>query len=164
MPKQGDLSLLSDPVAKELLQSTRLARVAYIWTDGTPRVIPVWFHWDGKDLVLAGPPDAPKMKALPRNTKVAVTIDSETWPYHGLMVRGTATTTVVDGLPPEYMAAAHRYMGDEQGDAWVANVNNMSPKSARIAIRPEWVAILDFETRWPSAIEKRTAAAGTTTG
>jgi hypothetical protein len=25
MPKQGDLSLLSDPVAKELLQSTRLA-------------------------------------------------------------------------------------------------------------------------------------------
>jgi hypothetical protein len=30
MPKQGDLSLLDDPVAKELLQSTRLARFAYI--------------------------------------------------------------------------------------------------------------------------------------
>jgi len=76
----------------------------------------------------------------------------------------TAACTVVGGLPPEYVAAAHRYMGDEQGDAWVANVNQMSPKSARIAIRPEWVAILDFETRWPSAIEKRMAAAGATTG
>jgi hypothetical protein len=78
------------------------------------------------------------------------------------MVRGTATTKVVDGLPPEYVAAAQRYMGDEAGDAWVANVNNMSPKAARIAIRPEWVAILDFETRWPSAIEKRMAGAAAT--
>jgi len=40
----------------------------------------------------------------------------------------------------------------------------MSPKSARIAIRQEWVAILDFETRLPSAIEMRMAAAGATTG
>jgi nitroimidazol reductase NimA-like FMN-containing flavoprotein (pyridoxamine 5'-phosphate oxidase superfamily) len=70
MPKQGNLSLLDDPVAKELLQSTRLARFAYIWTDGTPRVIPVWFHWDSKDLVMAGPPDAPKMKALPRTPRL----------------------------------------------------------------------------------------------
>jgi PPOX class probable F420-dependent enzyme len=163
MPKQGDLSLLNDPVAKELLQSTRLARLAYIWKDGTPRVVPVWFHWDGKELVMAGPPDAPKMKALPKNSKVAVTIDSETWPYHALMVRGTAACSVVDGLPPEYVAAAHRYMGDEAGDAWVANVNRMSPKAARIAIRPEWVGILDFETRWPSAIEKRMAGAGAAT-
>ena len=36
----------------------------------------------------------------------------------------------------------------------------MSSETARIAVRPEWVAILDFETRWPSAIEKRMAAAG----
>jgi PPOX class probable F420-dependent enzyme len=163
MPKQGDLSLLNDPVAQELLQSTRLARLAYVWTDGTPRVIPVWFHWDGRELVMAGPPDAPKMKSLVRNSKVAVTIDSETWPYHALLVRGTATCKVVDGLPPEYVSSAHRYMGDEQGDAWVANVNKMSAQSARISIRPEWVGILDFETRWPSAIEKRMAAAGAAT-
>jgi pyridoxamine 5'-phosphate oxidase-like protein len=163
MSKQGDLSLLNDPVAQELLQSTRLARLAYVWNDGTPRVIPVWFHWDGRELVMAGPPDAPKMKSLPRNSKVAVTIDSETWPYHALLVRGTATCEVVDGLPPEYVASAHRYMGDQQGDAWVANVNKLSAQSARIAIRPEWVGILDFETRWPSAIEKRMAAAGAAT-
>ena len=28
----------------------------------------------------------------------------------------------------------------------------MSPGMGRIAIRPEWVAILDFETRFPSAM------------
>jgi hypothetical protein len=35
MPEQGDLSLLEDPVAQELLNSTHLARLAYVWPDGT---------------------------------------------------------------------------------------------------------------------------------
>ena len=162
MPKQGDVSLLKDPVAQELLQSTRMARLAYVWPDGTPRVVPIWFHWDGQDLVMAGPPDAPKMKALPRNSKVAVTIDSETWPYHSLMVRGTATCNVVDGVPSEYQAAARRYMGEEQGKTWVETVKQLSPQSGRISVHPEWVAIIDFDTRWPSAIAKRMAPAGAT--
>jgi PPOX class probable F420-dependent enzyme len=164
MPKQGDPSLLDDPVAQELLKSTRLARLAYVWRDGTPRVVPIWFHWDGRDLVVAGPPGAPKVDVLRRNSKVAMTIDSETWPYHALMVRGTATCTTVDGVPPEYAAAARRYMGEEQGAGWVANVERMFPQTARIAIRPEWVGILDFETRWPSEIAKSMAAAGAAAG
>ncbi len=50
---QGNLSLLQSPVAQELLQSTIPARLAYNWTDGTSRVIPIWFHWNGY-LVRAG--------------------------------------------------------------------------------------------------------------
>jgi len=46
--KQGSLELLQEPVSKELLQSKIPARLAYIWTDGTPRVVPILFHWDGK--------------------------------------------------------------------------------------------------------------------
>ena len=61
MPKQGDLSLLDNPVAQELLASTHLARLAYVGDDGDPRVVPVWFHWDGRELVIAGPPNAPKV-------------------------------------------------------------------------------------------------------
>jgi len=43
--QQGDLALLDDPVAQELLRSTNLAKLAYVWTDGTPRVVPIWFEW-----------------------------------------------------------------------------------------------------------------------
>ena len=39
--KQGELALLNDPVARDLLASQALARVAYNWTDGTPRVVPI---------------------------------------------------------------------------------------------------------------------------
>jgi Pyridoxamine 5'-phosphate oxidase len=70
--KQGSLELLPDPVSRELLQSKIPARLAYIWTDGTPRVVPIWFHWDGKEFVMATPPKAPKLRTLSKNTKVAL--------------------------------------------------------------------------------------------
>lgn len=69
MTNQGDLSLLEDPVAKELLESQHLARLAYVWTDGTWRVVPVWFHWDGRDLVIAGPVEAPEDEGAARRTR-----------------------------------------------------------------------------------------------
>jgi hypothetical protein len=47
--KQGDLALLQQPASRELLQSKIPARLAYIATDGTPRVIPIWFHWNGTE-------------------------------------------------------------------------------------------------------------------
>ncbi len=73
--KQGDVTLLNDPVAQKLLQSAIPARLAYNWSDGTPRVLPIWFHWNGEQIVLAGPPNAPKMTVLAKNSKVALTID-----------------------------------------------------------------------------------------
>jgi hypothetical protein len=31
----------------------------------------------------------------------------------------------------------------------------MLPRTARIAVRPDWVGILDFQTRFPEALAKR---------
>jgi hypothetical protein len=71
------------------------------------------------------------------------------------MLRGRATIELVDGVAPEYAAAARRYFGDEQGAAWVAQIRQMGDQQCRIALRPEWVGILDFETRFPSAIANK---------
>jgi hypothetical protein len=150
--EQGDLALLDDPVAQELLHSTNLARLAYNWRDGSPRVVPIWFHWDGGTIVLGSPPNAPKVNVLPDNAKVALTIDRDEWPYHALLIRGTASVETVNGVTPEYVACAERYFGPEQGREWVKGVRQMSPQMARIRVRPEWVSVLDFETRFPSAI------------
>src|SRR5207253_5219153 len=68
--KQGDLALLQLPAARELLQSKLPARLAYVWMDGTPRVVPIWFHWNGSEFVMGTPPNTPKVKALARNPKV----------------------------------------------------------------------------------------------
>ena len=154
---QGDLELLNDPLAQELLRSTIPARLAYTWPDGTPRVVPIWFHWTGKDLVMGSPHDAPKVQALQANPEVAITIDSDSWPHKVLLMRGRAQVEIVDGVTAEYGAAARRYFGEEQGAAWTEQVAQMVPRMARIAVRPAWVGILDFQTRFPAALAKRMA-------
>ena len=85
MSDHGDLGCLADPVAQSLLSSTIPARLAYMWTDGTPRVVPIWFHWDGSQMVFGTPPLAPKLHALVDGAPVAITIDSDEWPYRVLM-------------------------------------------------------------------------------
>jgi hypothetical protein len=149
---QGSLVLLDDPIAQELLRSTIPARLAYVWLDGTPRVVPIWFHWTGREFVLGTPAKAPKLKALAKNPKVALTIDDNTFPHKVLMVRGNAAVQMVDGIVPEYQLAAKRYFGEAQGLAWVEQLRGMTTGMGRIAIRPDWVGVLDFQTRFPSAL------------
>lgn len=151
MSERGDLACLADPVAQELLASAVPARLAYSWKDGTPRVVPIWFHWDGERVVFGTPPRAPKLHALDDGAAVAVTIDSNEWPYHVLSIRGTANVERVDGVVPEYAAAAKRYFGEQQGTAWVEQFPP-DMQMWRIAVTPTWANVLDFETRFPSAL------------
>ena len=151
MAEQGSLELLRDPVAEKLLTSTIPARLAYTWMDGTPRVVPVWFHWTGTQFVIGSPARAPKLKALAADPHVALTIDDNTeWPHSVLMVRGAAQVEMLDDVPPEYALSADRYFGPEQGPAWVSTLRGKP--MARITVTPAWVGILDFETRFPSAL------------
>jgi len=150
--KQGDLGLLQNSASKELLESKIPARLAYVWTDGTPRVIPIWFHWNGTELVLASPTKAPKLKALAKNPKVALTIDDNVFPHKVLLIRGSARLQTVDGIVPEYAIAAERYFGREQGQAWVEKLRALISNMVRITVTPEWVGLLDFQTRFPSAL------------
>ena len=158
--RQGDLVLLDDPVAQRLLQSTIPARLAYTWRDGTPRVVPIGFHWNGAEFVLGTFPDAPKMRALRDGAQVALTIDSDGFPHKVLLVRGPVRTDTVEGIAPEYAAMAKRVFGEEQGQAWLDNLRPICPRMARVFVRPEWVGILDFETRFPSALERAMERAG----
>ena len=155
---QGDLELLQSPTAQALLSSTNVAHLSYIWTDGTPRVVPVWFFWNGEEIILGSPALAPKVQVLRQNKHVALSIDSTVWPYKVLMIRGEAEVSLMDQVPEEYQACSLRYFGAEAGAAWNETVSHMG-KQARIAIKPSWVGTLEFEARFPSAIAAALAGA-----
>jgi PPOX class probable F420-dependent enzyme len=159
--KRGDVTLLDHPVAQHLLQSRLPARLAYIARDGTPRVVPMQFHWTGEEVVLSCWPDDPKAAAIRAHPQVAVTIDTAEPPFNVLQIRGTAAVAIVDGVSPEMVAASLRYMGPEAGQAWVEQAARLSPQTVRIAIRPTWVDVLDFETRLPGGMVRRLAGATT---
>ena len=96
------IAVLEDPVAQALINSANPARLAYAALDGTPRVVPVGFDWDGQTFVVGTLPGSAKVRALQANPKVALTIDTSppTWPPNALLVRGTATVELVDGSSP----------------------------------------------------------------
>lgn len=143
-PVQGGLDLLDDPAAKRLLESTEVAHLAYTWIDGTPRCTPIWFHWSGTEVVMASPSISPKTRVIGDGTPMAVTIDSADWPYAALMLRGRARVDDVEGIAPEYREAAHRYFGDEQGEAWCDQLP-AGITMTRVRMTPEWVGVLDFD-------------------
>ena len=144
MMKPGDLAALSTPVAVDLLASATPARLAYVAPDGSARVVPICFYWNGTDLVFGSAPTTPKVAAITANPAVAVTIDTAVWPYQALSVRGRAEVTMVDGVVPEYALAVERYMGAEASAAWLETVNNTYTQMARISLTPDWAWLLDY--------------------
>ena len=154
MPQQDVIQVLSDPLAQELMRSNIPARLAYVGPDGFPRAIPIGFHWNGTEFVLSTVPHAPKVSALKANPKVALTVDTNDFPPHVLLVRGTASIDIVDGIPPEYFEASRKAIGPDQWDAFEGQVRALYKQMARIKITPLWAKVLDFKTRFPTPIEK----------
>jgi hypothetical protein len=156
---QGDPRLLETEVARRLLASRLPARFAYVATDGTPRVVPTWFHWTGVEVVLPTFISAPhvrhpaaRLHALRVNPDVAISIDTDDFPPEVLSIRGQATLSEVGGIVPEYASSARRYLGDEEASTYLAQIDHPSTRMSRIAVRPTWVGIVDFRARLPSAL------------
>jgi hypothetical protein len=156
---QGDLRLLEHPLAVRLLAQPIPARLGYTAEDGTPRVVPTWFHWTGEELVMptfyAAPHvrrPAARIASLRANPAVALSIDTADNPPEALLVRGVVTIDDVDGVPPEYAASARLYLGDEAAAGMLSQIDVPGTRMARIALRPAWVGLLDFTTRLPGPL------------
>ena len=155
MQHETVMNVLSDPLAQELLHSPLLARLGYIGADGAPRVVPVGYVWNGSTFIVCTAMQAPKVRALASNAKVSLSIDTGTdaQPPHVLLVRGTATVEIVDGVPNEFLEASDKSLPRDQWSQFEAQVRSIYPQMARITIEPEWAKLLDFETRLPIAVE-----------
>jgi hypothetical protein len=149
--------LRESTVARELLASDIPARLSYVWHDGSPRVVPMWFEWTGRDFVMGAPPNAPKMKVLVDKTPVSLVVDDSTWPYRVLTVQGSVSVERLEDCFPEYEAMARRYLGEEGSRAFLtARAETFAGMGwSRITIRPQQVHLLDFGAgTFPSAWTK----------
>lgn len=139
----------TDTFVKTLLAAPIPARLAYIGLDGHPRVIPVSYLWDGATFVFGSDPAWYKIRALEVNPNVALTVDSTDFPPLILSARGVATIEYDQGLPEEYVEAARRIVGEELMPQWEANVRAENRNMALVRIKPTWLKVVDFETRFP---------------
>ncbi|MFJ4367983.1 pyridoxamine 5'-phosphate oxidase family protein [Streptomyces chartreusis] len=132
--------------AHELLDQASMARLAYNGLDGLPRVIPIGIFWTGEEIVMSTAATAPKVKALSVRPEVALTIDAGDSPGSAKMlsVRGVVHLTIVDGVVPEYLAAARKNFDAEYAAEFERNCRAMYDQMARIAFEPQWARFYDF--------------------
>ncbi len=146
--------ILDRPKSREML-ARDIARLGYVGIDGAPRTIPIAFSWNGTQIVMCTPRNAPKLTALRRNPAVALTIDTEVHPPTILLVRGSAELDEVDGIPEEFLTMNGTYgMTPEQRTAWEAEVRSLYDGMVRVVVTPTWAKLIDFETTLPSAVEE----------
>lgn len=157
MDSQQIAEILAKPYSQELLNGTIPARFAYIGLDGDPRVVPVGFHWVGERIHTFSAPKMAKVKALKKNPRVSITIDTEGYPPKALLLRGTAELTLEDGVPADYLATG-KLVPEDQFEGWKAGVEAIYDQMVRISITFDWAKLLDFETTIPKAVEDLIAA------
>jgi Pyridoxamine 5'-phosphate oxidase len=148
--------ILNRPLSRELLARS-LTRLAYVAKDGTPRVIPIGFVWNGAEIVMCTATNAQKLPALRRNPAVSLTIDTDEFPPKILLIRGRAELDPVDGIPDEYLAmnsTSTMTMTAEQRVEWEAGVRSLYNGMVRIVVTPTWAKLIDFDTTLPSAVEE----------
>lgn len=141
-----DIEQLDDAGARELLGSPQPIRLAYLGRDGFPRVVPVGFLWKGGRIYVCTGTSAPKVEALRERPQVAGVIDEgiSSGDARQLLIRGTATVEIVEGVAPEYFEAAAKGEGGTELAEFERRVRAVFDRQARIAITPEWARFYDF--------------------
>jgi hypothetical protein len=155
MNRRDVAEVLAGPIAQELLGSSIPARLAYVGTDGAPRVIPIGFAWTGEHVVMGTIPSSTKVRALRHDPRVAITIDTQDqWPPRALLIRGAARIEEVDGVPDVYVEASRKVIPAEDFDSWEQGVRALYRRMSLITVEPDWAKLLDFETTIPEAVEQ----------
>jgi PPOX class probable F420-dependent enzyme len=119
-----------------LTLGTRTGKLAVTRLDGSPMVVPVWFVMDDDGtLVSTTLGESVKGKALRRDGRVSLCVDSEEPPYSYVRVDGT--TTLLEDLELLRTWAtriAARYMGAELAEQYGAR--NAVPGELLVRITP----------------------------
>ena len=105
---------LSDPALEALLNGPHLARLSTINPDGTPHTMPIWYEWRDNQIHVSTQANQVKAKNMAREPRVTVLIDTESFPYRGVMIYGTAELDF-DDAERKRVSIFERYIGSRAG-------------------------------------------------
>ncbi len=59
---------------ERLLRDEIVVWLSSVRPDGRPHVVPIWFTWDGREILIASKPNAQKIRNLRANAKVMLAL------------------------------------------------------------------------------------------
>ena len=129
-----------DPRAEILLGQAVLGQLAFNGNDGRPRVSPVWFLYEGGDLLIGSPRNAYKNRCLGADPRVSFVVVSTTQPYqHTSVIADAVVEGVSDHERNEFLQRISRhYLGREGSrrylESW--NARRQPDDGGRIRLHP----------------------------
>jgi PPOX class probable F420-dependent enzyme len=122
------------------LDEPLVAVLATVRQDGSVLLSPVWHEWrDGGFQVWTGANDV-KTRHLRREPRASILVAESTYPLRGVEVRATAQIVEQDAIETAIRIAG-RYLGPEQGEAYVRKVGG---NDVIIRVEPGDVRAWDF--------------------
>jgi hypothetical protein len=105
----------------------------------------VWYSYrpDGEVSVITGA-SSRKAQLIAAAGRFSLCAQSEAAPYKYVSVEGPVTATVAPADPEETRAMAHRYLGPEFGDLYLAATAERAPENCAIRMGPESWLTSDF--------------------
>jgi nitroimidazol reductase NimA-like FMN-containing flavoprotein (pyridoxamine 5'-phosphate oxidase superfamily) len=110
-----------------------------------PLAAPIWYAYaPGGEIELVTGRDSRKGRLLKPGVRVAFVVQTEEAPYRYVSVEGPVTGVAPCPGDAEERRLAHRYLGREAGDAYVASTaeRREAEPNVRVTIRPErWLSV-----------------------
>jgi PPOX class probable F420-dependent enzyme len=99
---------------KDLLQKPAFASLATLNPDGSPQVTPVWFDYDGTNIIVNTARGRVKDRNLKREPRVALTIPDPENPYRYLGIQGRVIEMTESGADAGIDKLAKKYLGKDK--------------------------------------------------
>jgi PPOX class probable F420-dependent enzyme len=109
----ADTVSIPDKYRDLLTKKVAFANLATLMPDGRPQVTPVWFDFDGTNLIINSARGRQKDLNVRRDPRVALTIVDPENPYRYLEVRGRVTDITQEGARDQINKLAKKYMGKD---------------------------------------------------
>ena len=113
-----------------------------------PIAHPVWYVWDGDDVIIGVEAGALKARLLEAAGRATLTVQDEAPPYRYVSVEGPVTLTPAhDGDGYDLRSIAVRYLGEEAG-AQYADATEGTYDALTVRLHPERWNTVDFTKSW----------------
>ena len=116
-----------EPRMHDLLSRERpglLAVVGTLGRDNCPHLIPVWYRWDGRSMLVWTLEKRAWVRNVQRDPKVGVSVQDG---GIAVMMKGRATVHTSDGpeVDEEVRRITRRYVGDDETDGYIADWSSL---------------------------------------
>jgi PPOX class probable F420-dependent enzyme len=91
------------------LQNERILWLTTTSADGTPQPNPIWFHWNGEQILIFSEPNQAKIRNIERNPRVSLNFNSDTYGGQIGILTGTATIDANGPTADERAAYTQKY-------------------------------------------------------